>query len=610
MIRNYIWLYRQMAKQSKWNLVFVIGIIFGQLAVLYLGAYISKLAVMLVTDQYSLPVAIGVLAGAGIVLSVLRLFWSMSNLLLKNQCLKFRHVLEKQALEKMCGTAYRNLENPEYRANIDRAKELYERWDRDVSECMYNSCFTIQEILTLIISAGIFMTLNPVIIFVMIVTAWMQYHAGTWTMKWVEKHRDSWQPIEQKIWYITNKIREFASAKDMRLYGVDQWLMPKYGKLMRERRTWNKKQVYQDAKVELVMKATSLIQQAVMYGFLIWGVFNRQISADNFVFYIGIAVNFGETLLLVVEDIRMTRDSELSIKDFRKLIDEEDTDIRTKADKYELIDTVPEIRFSHVSFYYPEAEQATLQDINFTINPGEKIALVGLNGAGKTTLVKLLCGMYEPTDGEIKINGRSALDWSRESWYQMFSVIFQDLGVVPATLAENVSANDAPDRDRAAECLKQAGLWNLTEKLPNGMDTYLPKEIFKDGVNLSGGETQKLLLARAIYKDAPVLILDEPTAALDAIAENELYLQYHELTKNRTSIYISHRLSSTRFCDRILMMENGKIIESGSHDQLMKKKGVYYKLYQIQSHYYQNDRMEAFQSEIDPTWEVNGYVSQ
>ena len=164
------------------------------------------------------------------------------------------------------------------------------------------------------------------------------------------------------------------------------------------------------------------------------------------------------------------------------------------------------------------------------------------------------------------------------------------------------------DRDRVRRSLEQAGLGETVEALPQGMDTRIPKSMFREGRNLSGGETQKLLLARAIYRDAPILILDEPTAALDAIAENELYQSYGRLTENRTSVYISHRLASTRFCDRILMMEEGRIVEEGSHEELMEKKGAYYRLFRIQSHYYQNDRSEEFSSQLDPSWEVSGYV--
>ncbi len=611
MIQHYMWLYCEMIKYSKWNIIFIFGLCIGYLPVQYLSIYISKLTVSLVTEKSSLPKAVGILAAAALLMLIFKLFYSACSLLMKNQSLKLRHVLERRAMEQFCSTSYSNLETPEYRGRIDRAKELYERWESDVSECVYTSTDVVASILEIVITSSILMTLNPILIVIMAVTVFMQYQIGKIMPKWMQKHRDFWMPIEQKIGYITGKIIEFTSAKDMRLYAADRWLMPKYFGLMKERRRWNRKAVFQNAKVDLLMLFTSTIQTAAIYTFLIWAVFYKGMTADNFVFYLGLALSFSASLQYVVSEIKDLRVNVIAIEDYRKMTEVDEAE-SIESKEMELPKAATEIKFSHVTFRYPEADKDTLKDIHVTIRKGEKNAIVGLNGAGKTTLIKMLCGMYKPTGGAILIDGKPISSWSREHYYQMFSVIFQDLGVVPATLAENVAScrKEELDRERVIDCLKKAGLWSFAKRLSKGIDTYVPKEVFEGGINLSGGETQKLLLARAIYKDAPILILDEPTAALDAIAENELYLKYQELTKNRTSIYISHRLSSTRFCDRILMMENGQIVEVGNHDELMKKKGNYYQLYQVQSHYYQNDRTEEFQSEIDPTWEVNGYVSE
>ena len=207
--------------------------------------------------------------------------------------------------------------------------------------------------------------------------------------------------------------------------------------------------------------------------------------------------------------------------------------------------------------------------------------------------VKLLCGFYYPTDGEIRLNGRPVTDYNIENYYTLFSAVFQDIYLLPVTIAEFVSSSDsAIDRERVKEVLRRAGLESKIESLPNGIDSRLMKGVFEDSIALSGGETQKLMLARALYKDAPVIVLDEPTAAMDPIAENELYLQYHSLTQNKTSVYISHRLSSTQFCDRIIFMENGKIIETGSHEELIKLGGKYANMFALQGHYYKKESDE------------------
>lgn len=608
---NYIYFYHELFQNSKWNLPLFLGNIIGELASIYLVLYIPKLLLWLVEKQASMTDVIGWMVLIGVLLMVVRLLSSESGLLLKNQCLKFRHVLEEKILKKICNTAYSNLEDLEYRKMVDHAKELYERWDRDACCCMYTSSDAIVLSLQIIISAGILFTLHPLAVVCMIIAVWVQYQAGKRLTRWKQSHRELWQPLEMKIEYISRKIGEFSSAKDLRLYAADRWLLPKYQHLMKERQSWNKKEWKQENRTNIINRLAEIFPHIVVYFFLIQGVLKEQIRADEFVLYVGLAINFSDSLFVFIDIIKKLRETSISILDYRLMLHKKDSTSRPEQSNCVLLESAPEITFSHVSFSYPNAESNTLDDLNFVIKPGEKIAIVGLNGAGKTTLMKVLCGMYEPTKGNILINGSKASEWSLSSFYSLFSVIFQDLNIIPASIAENVAAcpSQELDREKVIDCLKQAGLWNFIKTLPDGIDTFLPKEMFQKGTLLSGGETQKLLLARAIYKDAPILILDEPTAALDAIAENELYLHYNELTQNRTSFYISHRLSSTRFCDRIFMMEKGKIIEVGSHSELMEQKGAYYKLYQVQSHYYQNDRSEIFGSEIDPSWEVNGYVS-
>jgi ABC-type multidrug transport system fused ATPase/permease subunit len=250
--------------------------------------------------------------------------------------------------------------------------------------------------------------------------------------------------------------------------------------------------------------------------------------------------------------------------------------------------TPPSIIFENVSFSYDNSEEPVLQDFNMEIMAGEKIALIGVNGAGKTTLVKLMCGFYQPCEGRVLINGVDTKYYLRDDLYALFSAVFQDIMILPYTLAENIALRPAAEVDgmRVADSLKRAGLWDYIESLPHGIDSMMLRITDKDGLLLSGGQQQKLLLARALYKDAPMLILDEPTAALDPIAESEIYEQYHELAQRKTALYISHRLASTRFCDRIIYLNNGQAEEVGTHDELMALDGGYAHMYEVQSHYY------------------------
>jgi ATP-binding cassette subfamily B protein len=638
LVSNYWFLYKGFFRNSRWNILFTAMIIIGGLASTYLGLYIPKTAVALVAEKVSVGRLVGTLFGMEL---IFYLFWQSQSEgyhLISNPGLKYRHVLEERILEKICRTPYSNLEDSEYKKMISQAQQLYYHWDRDARTCIWDSLYLLHLLITIPVTSGLLVTLHPAVILVMAAGTWLQYQAGKRPLAWEKKHRDAWIPLERKSSYISERMGNFSYVKDMRLYAADRWLLPKYKGLLGERRKWKKKQRLQAAAMGLWGKLVEMIKQTFVYGFLIWGVLEGRVKPDDFVLYVGLALSLSYTLSNVSGALRAVREDELSIADYRKMMERPDTrrseepeerkgdfgerspEVRTdssipygSAGEFSRIPEgqAPGITFSHVSFRYYGAREDALKDVDITIRPGEKIALVGLNGAGKTTLIKLLCGMYEPTEGEILLDGKTSTRWSLEEWYQMFSVVFQDTGVLPATILENVAAcaPEEADRKRVRECLDQAGLLEKVESLPHGMDTYVQKEIFREGVNLSGGETQKLLLARAIYREAPILVLDEPTAALDAIAENQLYQKYNELTRGRTSLFISHRLASTRFCDRIIMLEDGHVVEQGSHEELMEKKGVYYQLFQVQSHYYQKDRAEGFSSQMDPTWEVSGYVS-
>ena len=249
-----------------------------------------------------------------------------------------------------------------------------------------------------------------------------------------------------------------------------------------------------------------------------------------------------------------------------------------------------ELRLENVSFRYPGAEADTLHGIDLTVHPGERLAVVGLNGAGKTTLVKLLCGFYDPTEGRVLLNGEDIREFNRQEYYTLFTAVFQKFSVLEATLEENVAqTREGIDEARVRECLEKAGLTERVAALPDGLKTHIGRQVFEDGVLLSGGEMQRLMLARALYKNAPILLLDEPTAALDPIAENDIYQKYAAMTVGRTSVFISHRLASTRFCDRILLIDGGAIAEQGSHEELLARGGKYAGLFEVQSKYYREE---------------------
>lgn len=245
------------------------------------------------------------------------------------------------------------------------------------------------------------------------------------------------------------------------------------------------------------------------------------------------------------------------------------------------------IEFHHVSFKYPRTEKLVLNDINLTIKSGEHLSIVGLNGAGKTTFIKLLCRLYDVTSGEILVDGMNIKEYSDEEYRKLFAVVFQDFELFAFSLRENIAFGERADESEIERVLKLAGLWEDVQKLPNGLDTMIYKSFDENGTDLSGGQRQKTAIARALYRNAPVVILDEPTAALDPVAEYEVYRQFNSLVGGKTAVYISHRLSSCKFCDRIVVFADDTIKESGTHDELAAiDGGIYAKMFAEQAKYY------------------------
>lgn len=394
---------------------------------------------------------------------------------------------------------------------------------------------------------------------------------------------DDSSKLSSKLDYFYKLSKSSNASKDIKLYGFQDYFIYTVAKITSNIEKIIAKYTNQSASVSGIRAVLNLIRQLISYVYLIYLVTIGCLTVSEFVFYFGIITGFSNWIVNLVFSYSKIERSANDCAVFRKYIESENE----SKDKPDVdFSEIESIEFKDVSFTYPSAEKSTINNMSFKINKGENIAIVGENGAGKTTAIKLLCGLYYPTNGDILINGKSSRDFSSESYFNLFSAVFQDYFFMPMTIAENISAEMDYDKEKLYSAFKKAGILEKINALPNKENALMDKNVYKNAVDFSGGEKQKLLLAKAIYKNAPVLILDEPTAALDPIAENELYLKYNEMTSGKISFFISHRLSSTRFCDRILFIKNGRIAESGTHEELLAQKGAYYRMYQIQSYYY------------------------
>ncbi|MDE6710194.1 MAG: ABC transporter ATP-binding protein/permease, partial [Oscillospiraceae bacterium] len=325
------------------------------------------------------------------------------------------------------------------------------------------------------------------------------------------------------------------------------------------------------------------------YGYVVYKVFTGNISAGNCVLYFNAISLLSSTVYNLADSYSGFQWSSKHISYAREYCDLPGKTNRGKGEHLPKEDY--EIEFRNVSYTYYKADEPTIKNLSFTLHKGERLALVGLNGAGKTTIIKLMCGLYDPTEGEILLNGKPVNAYNRDEYFTLFSAVFQDINELPVSIAENISGEsyERTDKEKLTKCMKQAGLYEKVMDLPEKEKTHLVRSIYDDAIELSGGQKQKLALAKALYKDSPILLLDEPTAALDPIAEQEMYMNYANFSKGKASVFISHRLASTRFCDRIIMLENGMIAETGTHSQLMQAGGKYAELFELQSSYY-NDK--------------------
>ncbi|MFR6328196.1 ABC transporter ATP-binding protein [Eisenbergiella tayi] len=488
---------------------------------------------------------------------------------------------------KVLTMSYPDIEDPNVRKKMDKASMLVTS-NSAATEAIWTTLMNLlKNSVEFIVFLSLLAALNPFMLLAVLVTAIVSFLVSNYLNGWGYRHRDEESEYSRHMNYLSESSRDYTLAKDIRIFGMGSWIEDVYDSMLRLYRNFiaRGERVYIWGNIIDVL--LSFMRNGIVYLFLIGAVIKGEMSAAQFVLYFNTVNVFTSGIGKILTGLSVLRKQSLDISAVREFLDYPET--------FKMEEGIPitpdlhipyQIELRDVSFRYPGAEKDTLTHINLMIRPGEKLAIVGLNGAGKTTLVKLICGFLDPTDGKVLLNNSDIRTYNRRDYYRLFSAVFQDFSVLDVTIAENIAQTDENiNTDMMKRCIGQAGLMEKIDSLPDGVNTHLGK-VFEDGINLSGGELQRLMLARALYKNAPIIVLDEPTSALDPIAESEIYNKYSELTDGRMAIYISHRLASTRFCDRIILIAEGSIDEEGTHDELIARKGHYADLFEIQGRYY------------------------
>ncbi len=552
-----------------------------------LSIYIPKISLDLVTGGASTVRVLSTLGGLGLIMAFSMALFGMAGngkYMLVNSMRRFYH---QKLFLKSLDCDYHYVESAAGQTKYTRAVSTIRAGDWSGTSKLTVAAVDITvAVASFLIYTGIISSLNLIVVGALIVLSSVNFITVRHAQKYELGKKDETARLEKKMRYVEQTANDWKWGKDIRLYGMSGWLLETREALLSAHTALNRKVRQRYFTAGLVNALTLFLRDGLSYGYLIWSVANGAVSVGDFVLYFGAITGFSGFVGRIINDINELNGANLQMNDLRAFLD--NTDAPDPANPAPLpTEGSMSIEFREVTFSYQKDGAPVLDHFNLKITAGEKIALVGVNGAGKTTIVKLLCGFYQPDAGEILIDGIDINRFRKKDLYSLFSAVFQDIFLAPFTVSENISLRFDEDTDpaRVADCLERAGLADAIAKYPDGARSYMLKAV-NDGIVLSGGQQQKLLMARALYKDAPILILDEPTAALDPIAESETYERFHELARDRTSIYISHRLASTRFCDRVIYLESGRAAEAGSHEELLRLGGSYARMYEMQSHYY------------------------
>lgn len=493
--------------------------------------------------------------------------------------------------QKFCRTSFSNLLDTAFLERNENAQRP--TWgNQGAAEATWNTLIELAiHSLSFVLFLCVLTSVNWLILGIVLVSAVGSYYAGKYLRRWSYRHREEKASLEHRLSYVGKTARDRKTAKDLRLFGFGTWLTELWDKNLRLLGDFHKQSARHELLADFADIGVTLLKNGLAYWYLIHLALKGGLTASGFVLLFSAVTGLGTWTSAILKDVENLNRQSAELSVTREFLEEPEAFCFEDGKPLSVIPGhLYRIELRDVSYRYPHSNENVLSHVDLTVQAGEKLAVVGLNGAGKTTLIRLLCGFLDPTEGSVLLDGEDIRQYNRRDYYKLISAVFQQSSLLAGTVAENVAqAEQGIDTAHVRQCLAWADLREAIDALPEKENTLLDRKVFEQAAELSGGQLQRLYLARALYKNAPILVLDEPTAALDAITESSIYQKYNEMTKDCTSIYISHRLASTRFCDRIIFLENGKITEEGTHDALIAKGGAYAELFEVQSKYYREE---------------------
>lgn len=492
----------------------------------------------------------------------------------------------RDQLVKLLTMDYKYMESAQFFEERDLAFNSTNSNNNGV-EGIYHKLFELPSLILLILALAVFIGLkSPLILLAIVVNIAATSLASVAVNKYEYSKKEQLSRHSRRVNYYAKTAKDFAYGKDVRLYDLKERIHDNFNleikgyvdvvKLIRNK----------EYALGFITLFTLLISDIATYGILTYLTFNGM-AIEDFSMYLIATSTLSTKMTSLSENITFIMREYMYVRDLFKFLDE---DLGEEGGELPAVTAgIPiDIEFDHVTFKYPETDKYIFKDFSLKIPAGQKLALVGVNGAGKTTFVKLLTGLFKPDSGRILINGKDIGEYKKSELFKMFAAVFQEVNILAFTIAQNIACSlENIDYKKVEDVLKQVGLYEKVQGLEKGVNTMMLKIIDENGIVFSGGESQKLAIARALYKGGNCVIMDEPTAALDALAEAAIYEEFDKLTQGKTAIYISHRLASTKFCDKIALIDGTGLKEYGTHEELMELGGVYYDMFVTQGKYYQ-----------------------